>query len=345
MTKPSATTTPEHTLSPDKILQLGFAFWGSKALLSAIGIGLFTELGNQKLSLVVIRERLHLHARSAHDFLDTLVSLGMLERDKGLYSNTAETAAFLDRNKPHYMGGMLEMCDKRLYGYWGNLTEGLRTGEPQNEAKTGGDLFDAIYKDQASLSHFLQAMTGLSLGTAHAIARQFDWAPYKSFVDVGCAQGALPVVVARAHPHLKGIGYDLAAVKPIFEEYVEEQGLADRLIFAHGDFFKEPLPKADVVVMGHILHDWNLEEKRLLIKRAYDALPKGGAFIVFEALIDDERRKNTFGLLMSLNMLVETRGGFDYTGADGCSWMREAGFSKTSVHHLIGPDSMVIGIK
>ncbi len=346
----TATSTPksassETSVSPEKIIQLGFAFWGSKTLLSAIGMGLFTELGDQPLTLEEISKRLRLHPRSARDFLDALVSLGMLERDNGRYANTSTTAAFLDRRQPQYIGGMLEMCDKRLYGYWGNLTEGLRSGAPQNEAKTGGDLFEQIYKDQASLKHFLQAMTGLSLGAAHAISRKFDWSPYKNFVDVGCAQGAIPVTLAKDHPHLNGIGYDLAVVQPIFEEYVKDHGLKDRLSFASGDFFKEPLPKTDVVIMGHILHDWNLEEKRVLIKRAYDALPKGGAYIVFEALIDDERRKNSFGLLMSLNMLIETRGGFDYTGADCSGWMKEAGFRETRVEPLIGPDSMVIAIK
>jgi hypothetical protein len=122
-------------------------------------------------------------------------------------------------------------------------------------------------------------------------------------------------------------------------------GLGDRLRYYPGDFFADPLPEADVLVMGHILHDWDLDEKRVLLKKAFDALPDGGALIVYEAIIDDERRSNAFGLLMSLNMLIETPGGFDYTGADCCAWMQEAGFSKTYVEHLVGPDSMVVGIK
>ena len=104
------------------------------------------------------------------------------------------------------------------------------------------------------------------------------------------------------------------------------------------------MPKADVIVMGHILHDWDLTQKANL-RRAFDALPKGGAVIVYDAIIDDDRRENAFGLLMSLNMLIETSGGFDYTGADCQVWMREAGFSETRVEPLVGPDSMVIGLK
>lgn len=155
----------------------------------------------------------------------------------------------------------------------------------------------------------------------------------------------MPVQVALAHTHLKGGSLDIPAVGPVFEKYVAKHGLDDRLRFYPGDFFKDQLPTADVLVMGHILHDWNMEEKRMLLKKAFEALPTGGALIVFEALIDDERRENTLGLLMSLNMLIETPGGFDYTGADCSQWMREAGFRETKVEHLAGPDSMVIGFK
>ena len=332
--------------TPDRVMQLGFGFWGSKTLLSAIELGLFTELAKGALDARTISERLGLHPRSARDFLDTLVALGMLERNaEGLYSNTGETDTFLDRAKPTYLGGMLEMANARLYGFWGSLTEALRTGQPQNEAKSGGNFFAALYADPKRLEDFLKAMTGLSLAAAMAIARKFPWENYKTFVDVGTAQGGLAVQVASAHKHLNGAGFDLPAIRPIFEKYVHEHGLSDRLRFIEGDFFGDPLPETEVLVMGHILHDWDLEEKKMLLRKAYDALPPRGALIIYEALIDDERRANAFGLLMSLNMLIETPGGFDYTGADCRAWMREVGFSETRVEHLVGPDSMVIGIK
>jgi hypothetical protein len=332
-------------VSPDAIMQLGFGYWGSKTLLSAVELGLFTELASGPLELAEIRARLGLHERSARDFLDALVALGMLQRDGGRYANTPATDLYLDRAKPTYMGGMMEMMSARLFRYWADLTEGLKTGVPQNEAKQGGDIFDALYRDPRGLEQFLSAMTGLSMGIAHAIARKFPWSQYKSFVDIGAAQGGLPVVLAQVHPHLSGIGADLPVVGPIFGKYVASNNLSKRLKFSPLDFFQEPLPKADVVIMGHILHDWDLDTKKMLIKKAYDALPPGGSFIVFEAIIDDDRRVNAFGLLMSLNMLIETRGGFDYSGADCAGWMREAGFKQTRVEHLSGPDSMVIGVK
>lgn len=332
--------------TPEKIMELGWAFWGSKALLSAVELGVFTELAGGGLSLDELSKRLKLHPRSARDFFDALVALGMLAREDDVYANTAETGLFLDKGKPTYVGGILEMANFRLYGFWNGLTEGLRTGEPQNEAKHGGeDLFGVIYSDPVVLESFLKGMTGVSLGAAQAMAGLFPWGEVKSFVDVGCAQGGATVLIARSHPHLQATGYDLAAVQPVFEAYVREHGVEGRVRFQAGDFFAEPLPSADVIIMGHILHDWDLEQKRILLAKAYAALPDGGRLIVYDAVIDDERRENAFGLLMSLNMLIETRGGFDYTGADCIGWMKDAGFKDARVQHLIGPDSMVVGTK
>ena len=339
------TITPVAALTPDSIMQLGLAFWGSKTLLSAIELGLFTLLADGPISAEALTTRLKLHPRSVRDFLDALVALGQLERHDALYSNTPAGALFLDRRKPTYVGGMLEMANARLYPFWGSLTEGLRTGEPQNEVKQGRDLFDEIYRSPAILADFLKAMTGLSLGAAYAIADKFPWADHKTFADIGTAQGGLAVELARAHAHLKGIGFDLPVVKPHFEAYAAQHGLSSRLSFQAGDFFADPMPSADVLIMGHILHDWSLEKKRMLIRKAYEALPYGGALIVYDPIIDDERRKNAFGLLMSLNMLIETREGFDFTGADCIGWLKEAGFVETRVEPLVGPDSMVIGSK
>jgi SAM-dependent methyltransferase len=333
-------------VTPDAIMQLGLGFWGSKTLLSAIELGVFSELADaDALDAETLRDRLGLDARSATDFFDALVALGMLERDDGRYSNTPATEVFLDRAKPSYVGGLLEMANARLYGFWGSLTEALRTGAPQNEGKEGGDFFAALYADPERLAQFARAMSAVSGGAGQAIASKFPWQDHGSVVDIGCAEGAVPVQVALAHEHITGGGFDLPPIEPIFDAYVANAGLGERLSFTAGDFFTDPLPEADVLVMGHILHDWNLDEKRLLLQKAHDALPEGGALIVYEAIIDDGRRSNAFGLLMSLNMLIETPGGFDYTGADCRAWMQEAGFRDSYVEHLVGPDSMVVGIK
>lgn len=336
---------PPTTPTPDAIMQIGLGFWASKALLSAVELGVFTHLARAPLDTDALGAKLGLHPRARRDFFDTLVALGMLARTDGVYSNTPQTDLFLDREKPAYIGGLLEMANARLYGFWGSLTEGLRTGRPQNEIKSGGSLFETLYSNPERLRQFLTGMTGISMGAAMAIAQKFPWADHKTFIDIGGAQGALPVQVALAHPHITGGNFDLPAVGPIFDDYVARFEIADRLKFHPGDFFKNPLPPADVYAMGHILHDWDLDQKKALLAKCFEALPEGGALIVYEALIDDDRRENAFGLLMSLNMLIETEGGFDYTGADCAGWMREAGFTSTRVEHLAGPDSMVVGVK
>jgi SAM-dependent methyltransferase len=330
---------------PEEILELGLGFWASKTLLSAVELGVFSELAEGALTRDEIGERLGLHPRGRRDFLDALVALGMLTRDGEEYANTVETDVFLDRGKSSYLGGMLEMANARLYPFWGRLTEALQTGRPQNEARTGGSFFGALYDDPERLRQFLHAMTGLSLGASREIAKRFPFADYNTVLDVGCAEGGLLVELALANPHLRGIGFDLPAAREAYDDYVHSFGLGERLAFCGGDFFRDALPDADVVTLGHILHDWSLNEKMRLLRKAHDAVPKGGAVIVFETIIDDDRRENAFGLLMSLNMLIETPDGFDYTGADCQQWMREIGFTETRVELLIGPDSMVVGTK
>ncbi len=332
--------------SVDHIMQVGLGFWASKTLLSAVEMELFTELAKHPEDLESLQGRLRLHPRSARDFLDALVALGFLQRVDGTYQNTPATDWYLDKRKHSYIGGLLEMANHRTYGHWSSLTVALRTGKPQNEIKGGGaPLFETLYADPGRLKEFLAAMTGISHSANLAIATKFPWKDYRSAGDIGTAQGDLVVQVVQANEHLNGIGFDLPVVAPIFEDHVASHGLNGRVRFVPGDFFEHPLPRADVLMMGHILHDWNLDEKMILIRKAYEALPARGALIVYESIIDDDRSKNTFGLLMSLNMLIETSGGFDYTAADCMGWMKEAGFSETRVEHLTGPDSMVIGIK
>lgn len=335
----------DSTLSPAGIMGLGMGFWGSKALLSAVELGVFSALAAGPLDGEALRAKLNLHARGARDFLDCLVALRMLDKRGDRYANTPETSFFLDRAKPSYIGGILEMANRRLYGFWGHLSEALRTGLPQNEIKGGENLFAALYSDPARLEGFLKAMTGVSLPTARSIAAAFDWQGRKTFADIGCAQGGLIAEVASAHPHLRCTGFDLPPVGPIFEAYMRQRGLSSRAQFKPGSFFDDELPGVDVLVMGHILHDWDLAQKKMLLTKAHRALPEGGALIVYDAMIDDERRENSFGLLMSLNMLVETPGGFDYTGADCLAWMREAGFREARLQHLQGPYSMAVAVK
>jgi SAM-dependent methyltransferase len=337
-------------LDSSHIMQVGMGFWPSKTVLSAVELQLFTHLGAESMTGEEIGERLGLHPRAIYDFLDTLVALRLLERDgdgrDGRYRNTAETAAFLDKRSPAYIGGILEMCNARLYGFWGDLTEALQTGKPQNEIKhTGKPMFDELYSDLTRVEQFMKAMAGISLGNFEVLAEKFDFSKYDTVCDVGGATGQLCTILAERHPHLRCTSYDLPVVAPIAEKAIAASGLTDRVAVASGDFFADPLPSADVITMGLILHDWNLDRKMHLIRSAYEALPEGGAFIIIENLIDDARRENAFGLMMSLNMLIEFGDAFDFTGSDFTGWCREAGFREVEVLPLAGPASAAIAYK
>jgi SAM-dependent methyltransferase len=331
--------------TPDQIIEIGHAFRASKALLSAVELRIFTILADGPLNLASLSEKADLHQRAARDFLDALVALGMLARDQdGRYGNARVADVYLDRNKPEYVGALLESANSRHYGVWASLTTALRTGQPQCD-KSAVSNFSALYADEQSKKTFAGAMTVRSRPVAKALSSVFPWSHYNVLVDIGTAEGCLPVEIAKAHPHITGGGLDLSALHAQFDRYVQERGLSDRLRFYPGDFFKDPLPPADVLVLGRVLHSWDIATKRMLLKKAYDALAPGGALIVHERLIDDSRRANANALLSSLNMLLVSTGGFDFTGADCVGWMREAGFREIRVEPLTADQSMVVGVK
>tara|TARA_R110001583_G_scaffold54337_1_gene166472 strand:- start:7332 stop:8369 length:1038 start_codon:yes stop_codon:yes gene_type:complete len=333
-----------------KIMQIGMGFFASKTMLTAVNMGLFTHLAKANLTGQSIKEKLGLHDKGLYDFLDTLVALGFLKRtgikETAVYSNAEDTNLFLDKNKPSYVGGMLEMANNRLYPFWNNLEEGLKTGKPQNETRTGGaPIFETLYADQSKLREFLKAMGGIQMGNFMMFANVFDFADYHTLCDVGGAGGYLAAQVAINNPHMNCVTFDLPPVETVAKENIAMMGLSDRVSAQSGDFLTEDLPKADVITMGNVLHDWGTKEKKTLIKKAYDALPQGGALVVIENIIDDHRSENAFGLMMSLNMNIETPEGFDFSAADFNGWAKEFGFTQTSVMPLTGPSSAVIAIK
>jgi hypothetical protein len=306
-------------------------------------LDVFTVLAGGPLALDDLALRTGVHARGARDFFDALVSLGLLHRDlAGRYVNTQESDHYLVRHKEGYVGGELELANARQFGIWNKLSDALRTGQPQSGARGTQD-YSAYYADAAVLENVARGMTGGTVRAAAVIAKVFPWQDYKTLIDIGTAQGCLPVSIALAHPHITGGGFDLPPLQKLFEAYVDRYGLSERLRFYGGDFFRDPLPSADVLVMGRVLHNWNLAQKKHLLKKAYDALAGDGALIVYERLIDDERRANTAAFMASLNMLVVTAGGFDYSGADCAQWMTDVGFRHISVVPLTKEQAMIVG--
>lgn len=338
--------------TPESIMQIGTGFWASKILLSAVKFKLFTLLAEKKsMSATEIKTHLGFKCtdRNVFDYLDSLSAFKFLNREGVLetakYSNSINTDFFLDNKKPSYIGGLLEMLNNRLYGFWGNLESALLSGHPQNEAKHGDNLFEKLYADPDRLKEFIHAMSGIQMGGFMALAQKFDFSKATSLVDIGGSAGLLSLMVAKHQPHMSCITWDLPAVGSIANETIKKFQLQDQVKVADGDFFKDEFPKADIITMGNILHDWDEETKLMLMKKAHKALPDGGAFIAIENVIDDERKQNAFGMMMSINMLIETGSGFDYTLADFSKWARQVGFKSTSLLPLAGPTSAAIAYK
>ncbi len=343
-------TPTNNALDPAPILQTATAFWASKVLLTAVEFDLFSVLGDRSLTATELGDVLGLHPRGRYDFFDALVALKFLLRDgdgkDGRYRNTPETAAFLIKQSPTYVGGLPEMLNARLFGFWNSLGEALKTGKPQNEIKlTGKPMFGELYSDEARLGEFLRAMSSLQTANFGLLAEQFDFSRYSTVTDAGGSLALLSRTVAARHPHLGFQSVDLPPVRPHAQKAIDAAGLGDVIRVVDGDFFNDQLPKADVVTMGNILHDWNLDQKMHLIRNAYDALPEGGVFIAVENVIDDARRENVFGLLMSLNMLIEFGDASDYTGAEFREWCGAVGFKRFEMIPLAGPSSAAVAYK
>lgn len=340
----------QNPLNPSKIMQVGTGFMASKTLLTAVNMDLFTHLSNSEMTGEEIRELLNLHERSLYDFLDCLVSLGFLQRtgikSSSVYKNTPETDLFLDKNKREYIGGILEMSNNRLYPFWNDLETALKTGNPQNETKdNGSSIFEEIYADPDKLKEFIFAMAGVQMGAFIQFAQKFDFSEFNTHCDVGGSGGHLSLQIVMNNEHMKCTSFDLPPVAPVATGIIQSMGLENRISIASGDFFKDEIPKADIITMGNILHDWGLEDKKMLVKKAFNALPKGGKLVIIENIIDDDRKENAFGLMVSLNMLIETEQGYDFSKADFEKIAVEIGFTSVSAMPLAGPTSAVIATK
>src|SRR5262245_16942971 len=240
------------SLTPQRILDVGMGFWPAKTLLSAVELGLFSSLAEAPRTAEQLRAVLGLERRAVPDVPDALVALGFVERDgagpEARYRNTPETAAFLDERSSTYMGGFLEMANARLYPFWGDLGEALRTGEPQNEIKrTGKPMFAELYSKPERLEQFMDAMAGISAVNFQSFAEKFDFSRYQTLCDVGGATGQLSMIVARRHPHMRCVSADLPEATAIAHRKISAAGLSDQVSAVPLDFFADELPKADVI--------------------------------------------------------------------------------------------------
>jgi hypothetical protein len=229
------------------------------------------------------------------------------------------------------------MADDRLYMNWDGLGVSLKTGKSQTEFNE--PLFEGLYRSNEKLKTFHKAMNGVQARNFAEFANKFDFSRYKSHCDIGGGTGLLSIQVCQNNKTMSCLTFDMKPVEGLAKEMTKKSGIDVKVV--SGDFFKDPIPKCDVITMGNILHDWDLDKKKLLMKKVYDSLPQGGSFVVIEDVIDDERRVKTSGLLMSLNMLIETGSGFNFSYKDFDSWAKEIGFRETYSIDLAMGSSLV----
>ena len=307
------------------LMALSTGFWAFKTLAAAHELDLFSRLaGGDGITVTGLAEALGLHPRPAEMLLTGCAALGLLERADGRYRNTPLSETYLVRGKPYYFGGFVQMADKRLYPGWGRLAEALRLNQPTTwDPAVQSSIFDG--EDPTMLALFWEAMHSLSTMSARQFGEAVDLGQFRRLLDIGGGSGAYDIELCKQYGQLRATVLDLPHVAAIAAGKIAEAGLSDRIDTAGGSFF-EPLPKDhDLHLLSMILHDWDETKDRALLRRSFEALPSGGAVVISELLVNDEKTGPAPAALMSLNMLIETEGR-NYTAAEYSAWLEEAGF-------------------
>lgn len=331
-------------LAPADIKRLGNAFCHAKLLLTACEIGLFADLARHGRSTTAeISQRLELAGRGAADFLDALTVLGLLTRTPAGYDLTGAAREHLVPGGRSFLGGFLDRANQVLYPAWGNLAVALRTGRPQTPTASDGS-FAEMLADPVQRARYLAMMDGASGGIAPYLATAIDWSTVSTVTDVGGARGNLAASLVAAHPHLTATVFDLPAMGTSLAEHMTRLQPPNEVRFVGGDFFVDPMPSADVLIIGHVLHNWSPAQRETLIGRAYAALPAGGLLLIYDAMLDDEPT-DLARLVVSLNMLLVTQGGSEYRASEGERWLRDAGFTVVGRRSLGTSDTLLIGRK
>lgn len=331
---------------PTPVLDLLQAFRRSRVMFAAVALGVFDRLAGGLVPLSVLAGDLGTVPEALGRLLDACVGLGLLSRDGDRYANTPTASAYLCSTSPQRLTGYLRYSDAVLWQLWAHLDDAVREGKHRWKQTYGleGGIFDHFFRNEEEKREFLMGMHGQGQLSSPAVAAAFDLGPYRCLADLGGATGHLTVAACRRYPSLRGVVYDLPPVLPLARELIAATEVADRIELVAGDFFNDTLPEADLYALGRILHDWSEDKIHKLLRAIYERLPRGGALLVAEKLLDDDRSGPSWAVLQSLNMLVCAEGK-ERTLGEYEELLRAAGFSRVEGRRTATPLDAVLAVK
>jgi hypothetical protein len=329
---------------PFDIMLVGWSFLRSRLLIAAIELELFDTLESGPADQEKLQADLGLHPRGTRDFLDALTSLGLLERTADGYRNTPAASRYLVSTNPAYVGTFVRMTTAFMGRSSDDFAQTLRNGQAHGQDEKGEVPFAAIFRNPETLRGFLNGMDSLSGAVAPGVAEALDWSVHSSFADLGGARGNLASLLAQAHPHLSGVVLDRPTTEPFFNDLMADRGTSDRVRYQPGDFFVDDLPAVDVMVFGNVLHDFGPTQRAELIAKAARTIPAGGAVVVYDPMLDEER-SNQGNLLLSLSLLLQSPNGGEYPPSETRQAMEAAGLTVETLRPLPASTTLVVGRK
>lgn len=331
---------------PSPVLDLLIAFRRSKTMFAGVALGVFDALAGGPKSAAALAGELHAHPDALARLLDACVGLGLLRHDPAGYANTPVADTYLTAASPRRMTGYIAFTNDILWKLWADLEGGIREGTPGWKRSFGwdGPIFANIFRTEAQRREFTMGMHGFGLISSPEVVAAFDLSRFRRLVDLGGATGHLAVAACRRYPDLRAVVFDLPQVVPLAAELVAATEVADRVEVTAGDFFADELPDADLYALGRILHDWADDKALTLLRKMYARLPVGGAVLVAEKLIADDRAGPPWAQMQDVNMLLVTEGR-ERTLAGYADLLKQAGFAEVEGRRTTAPVDAVLAVK
>ncbi|HEY7329816.1 MAG TPA: class I SAM-dependent methyltransferase [Gemmataceae bacterium] len=328
------------------VLELLQAFRCSKVMFAAVSLGVFDALITGPKSLRVLAQDLKADADALERLLDACVGLQLLDRDGEGYRNTPSALTYLCRSSPHRLTGYIHYSNEVMWKLWGNLEDAVREGGHRWKQTFGwdGPIFSHFFRTEEATREFLMGMHGYGLISSPQVVSAFDLSKYRCLIDLGGATGHLAIAACQRYRHLRAIVFDLPDVVSLAQEIVGKSEVAERITVVPGDFFVQPLPEGDLYALGRILHDWEEAKIVKLLRKIHEQLPPGGAILIAEKLLAEDKRGPRWAQMQNLNMLTCTEGK-ERTISEYETLLRRVGFADVSGCRTSAPLDAVLAVK